>query len=321
MNSYSTAKSKALLYIKGVFMGTADVIPGVSGGTVAFLTGIYEDLLDAITSFQPRHLRDLAVLLIPGGAVEKRVEARRALGGIPWAFLIPLGAGIATAILTLAKLIPFLIQTFPFYAYALFFGLIAFSSLVPYRRTRDHRTGFLGLVIFAALTFFILQPGVGFVGSLSPGYLFFSGFISICALLLPGISGSFILVVLGQYVLVLSAIRDFNIPIVAVFGMGAICGLLGFSRILKFLLANYHNFMMGALTGMMLGSLRVIWPGYYVSESLGLDGVKIGIAVALAVLGGVIVIALEFMGPSDEASPSPVGGDPKLIVSDNTLIG
>jgi putative membrane protein len=242
-------RAYAGIYLRGMLMGAADIVPGVSGGTIAFITGIYDRLIAALSAFD-HHL--LGMLL--------RRQWARALQRVDAAFLAALVLGIATSVATLAQLITWLLDAQPLLVWAFFFGLIAASALVLLRQvTHWHAGPWLALLAgVATATTIALAPttqlGEGSVA------LFFSGFIAICAMILPGISGSFILVLLGMYPTVLAAVETFHLPSLAVFALGGLCGLLAFSRLLNWLLTHFHALCMALLTGFLVGSLLVVWP-------------------------------------------------------------
>lgn len=237
------------IYLRGVLMGAADIVPGVSGGTIAFITGIYDRLLGAIRAFD---------LTLPGLLLRGRLaEAWRHVDG---GFLLALVLGIATSILSLARLISWLLERHPIPLWAFFFGLILASALVLLRQVggwTPARVALLALGAAAALTV-ALAPAVALGGGMAG--VFLAGFFAICAMILPGISGSFILVLLGMYAPVLEAIRSLDLLFIAVFAAGAACGLMSFSRLLHWLLHRFHGAAMALLTGFLFGSLAVVWP-------------------------------------------------------------
>ncbi|WP_206613426.1 DUF368 domain-containing protein [Parahaliea mediterranea] len=238
------------IYLRGVLMGAADIVPGVSGGTIAFITGIYDRLLGAIRAF------DLALveLLLKG---QIKAAWRHVDGG----FVLALVAGIATSILSLARLIAWLLVTHPVPLWAFFFGLILASALVLLRQVGVWNPARLAclLVGIAFALAVALSPVLGLESAGLPA-VFGAGFIAICAMILPGISGSFILVLLGMYAVVLNALKAFDLLFIAVFGAGAACGLLCFSRLLHWLLSHRRPGTLALLTGFLFGSLAVVWP-------------------------------------------------------------
>jgi len=241
--------------LRGVAMGAADVVPGVSGGTMALVLGIYPRFIEALSNLNVALLRRLGTALRRGGHETIRVARSADLD-----FLAFLGVGIVTAVLTLARVIPDLIETYPATMNGLFFGMIVASTLVPYRMLT--RRGLAQALAFAAavgFAFWFVGLGIFHVEAGLP-FLFVSGAVAICAMMLPGISGSFLLLILGQYKLVLEAIHDRNLVVIGVFGLGCITGLLSFSRALQWLLTHHRNLTLAALCGLMVGSLRKIWP-------------------------------------------------------------
>lgn len=233
----------------GLAMGAADVVPGVSGGTIAYITGIYDQLLNAIKSFDTAFFR----LFFTG-------QWKQALGRVPWGFLLPLLAGVGTSIFSLAKLTLYLLHAYPHELWAFFFGLIV-ASIVLMTRGRSFRAQHYAMMAAGAVITWWLT-GLGAVNGMphSYPYLFGAGFIALCAMILPGISGSFMLVVMGQYTYVLSAVAHFRLDVLAVFAAGGVIGLMTFSRVLS---ACFHRFPAATnafLIGVMAGSLRVVWP-------------------------------------------------------------
>ncbi len=237
------------LTAKGFCMGASDVIPGVSGGTMAFILGIYEELIDAIRSFDLKSIQLLLTLRLRG-----------LLDRISWQFVLAVGIGILTAIFTLARALSWLLQNRPVLIWSFFLGLILASTLSVSRRVEGWRLStWLGLLGGMVGTYFL----VGLVPVStpdSPWFLFLSGAVAICAMILPGISGAFILVLLGKYQFVLEAVNNRDFFILAIVAAGAVVGIAAFSRLLGWLLRNYHDLMVAVLTGLMLGSLRKVWP-------------------------------------------------------------
>ena len=237
------------VFMRGLLMGAADIIPGVSGGTIAFITGIYDRLLGSIRSVDVEFVKLL--LKLDFAAAWRHVN-----GG----FLLALLLGIATSILSLARGISWLLEFHPVPLWAFFFGLILASALVLLREVEHFNLSRLLCLVsgIAVASWIALSPvmhfDIGLVG------VFLSGFLAICAMILPGISGSFILVLLGMYATVLGAIKSFDLLFIAVFAVGAGSGLLCFSRLLHWLLHRYHQATMALLTGFLFGSLIVVWP-------------------------------------------------------------
>jgi len=236
-------------------MGAADIVPGVSGGTMAFITGIYDTLLASIRAFDLIFLGKLVRLDITG-----------AWQHVNGAFLLALLAGIATSIFSLAQIVSWLLEHHPVPLWAFFFGLILASAIVLLREVQ-HWSALIvtSLVVGVAVALFIaLSPVVNLDIGLAG--VFLAGFVAICAMILPGISGSFILVLLGMYSTVLLAIKSFDLLFILVFVLGAGCGLLCFSRLLHWLLHRFRRPTMALLTGFLFGSLLVVWPWKRVLE-------------------------------------------------------
>ena len=237
------------IFLRGMMMGAADIVPGVSGGTIAFITGIYDTLLGSIRAVDLVFLRKLFAL-----------DIRGAWEHVNGGFLLALLLGIATSIFSLARLISWVLENHPVPLWAFFFGLILASALVLLRQVETWTVPrLLCLLVGMAVALTIaLSPmmslDVGLAG------VFLSGFLAICAMILPGISGSFILVLLGMYGTVLVAVKTLDLLFLAVFAVGAAAGLLCFSRLLYWLLHRYHQATMALLTGFLFGSLAVVWP-------------------------------------------------------------
>lgn len=231
-------------------MGAADVVPGVSGGTIAFISGIYEELLNSISSF---NLSLLSVLKKEGfNKVWKMVNGP---------FLLALLLGISISILSFAKLIETLLEKHPIVIWSFFFGLVLASIIyIGKQITNWTKLGVLFLILGALLAFYITTLNPMILANSSPWFLFFAGMIAICAMILPGISGSFILVLLGAYKPVLNAINTKDFFNIIVFMAGAVIGLLTFSRVLKWLFSTYKNYTLAVLIGFITGSLNKIWP-------------------------------------------------------------
>lgn len=240
---------RLIIFLKGLAMGAADVVPGVSGGTIAFITGIYDELLASINAV---NLDTLRILRKQGfAAAWKEVNGN---------FLLPLLLGIGTSILSFAQLFKHLLETHPVSLWAFFFGLIMASVwLVGKMINTWNVISVAGLVSGTLIAFWlsVVHPG-DFSQSL--WFLFVAGAIAICAMILPGISGSFVLLLLGAYETVLTALNDRNLLIIAVFASGCIVGLLSFSRLLQWTLRNFYEVTLSVLTGFLVGSLYKIWP-------------------------------------------------------------
>lgn len=245
----SSRFSRLGIFLRGMLMGAADVVPGVSGGTMALITGIYTTLLSSIRAFDLQALR----LFFAG---DFKALWQYVNGG----FLLALGAGIVTSVLTMARGISFLLEHYPVPLWAFFFGLIFASAIALVRHVSSWNPAVVvALLLGTAIALFISLSSQVYLGGGLLG-VFFAGFVAICAMILPGISGSFILLLLGMYAPVLAAISNFDILYIVVFAVGAVSGLMCFSRILHFLLSRFTDTTMALLTGFLFGSLAVVWP-------------------------------------------------------------
>jgi putative membrane protein len=238
-----------LLFLKGLAMGSADVIPGVSGGTIAFITGIYEELLDTIKAF------DLTALKLLTGFKIK--ELWRYINGN---FLVALLAGIGLSIIIFAQVITHLLELYPIYVWSFFFGLIIISSITIARQIKRWSPGVIFAFIAGLVSAYIIVSSTPATTPTSWWFIILSGMIAITAMILPGISGSFILLIMGKYEYVLRALKELNYLVIALFAAGCVIGLLSFSRAISWFLKKYHNMAIGLLSGFMVGSLYKIWP-------------------------------------------------------------
>jgi putative membrane protein len=242
------------IYLKGLLMGIADVIPGVSGGTIAFITGIYDDLLEGIHSVDLRVIKN--ILTFKWEEAFKTVHLR---------FLLPLALGIVTAIFLFSHLMHYLLTQHPVYTWSLFFGLITSSTLIIWKSIAEKLSflTFLTMGLGAVVSYLV----IGLIPVSTPTDLWFvyiCGMIGIMAMILPGLSGSFLLLILGKYEYITAAVKNpvttENISILLVFTAGTATGLVGFSNFLRFLLKKYRRVTLSVLTGVLIGSLRKIWP-------------------------------------------------------------
>ncbi|MDR2037225.1 MAG: DUF368 domain-containing protein [Bacteroidales bacterium] len=238
-----------LLYAKGLAMGAADIVPGVSGGTIAFITGVYEELLHSLRSFTPRNFKKLFT--------EGIKSFWKAINGN---FLVVLVLGVGTSLFTLAKAVLYMLKEHPVIIWSFFFGLILISTISVLKTIRKaNMPVFIGFGIGAVLAYLVT---VSSVAQTPDGlwFIFICGAVAICAMILPGISGSFILLLMGKYEYILNALTELKIAILAVFASGAIIGLLSFSHFLSWLLKRYHDVTIALLAGFMCGSLNKVWP-------------------------------------------------------------
>ncbi|CAM1349665.1 DUF368 domain-containing protein [Tenacibaculum crassostreae] len=245
-----TSKDYLVIMLKGIAMGAADVVPGVSGGTIAFISGIYEELLGSISNINLKLLKTLRD--------EGLKQAWKQANGN---FLAALLTGVFVSIVSLAKVISWLLANHPILVWSFFFGLVLASVIyIAKQVTKWNVISVFLLFLGAAVAYYIttLNPLVSENSSML--FMFLAGAIAICAMILPGISGSFILVLLGAYKPVLAAVNNRDFTTIAVVAVGAVIGLLSFSRVLKYLFENYKNYTLVLLTGFIIGSLNKIWP-------------------------------------------------------------
>lgn len=299
------------LFITGFSMGSADLVPGVSGGTMALIFGIYEELIHSIKVVSGK-----AVKLVLQG------KLRDALPVVPWQFLVPVGLGILVAVFSLANLISYLLTNHPVSIWSFFFGLVVASVWVVGRRVGHWSVRTYGALVVGAVATYLV---VGAVPVETPATLpafFAAGMIAIMAMIMPGISGSFLLVLIGKYAQVLELVTTRDVFTLGVFMLGAVVGLALFSRLLSYMFVHYHHTMMAFLTGVLLGSLRKVWPWKETIESeLDLHGNEIILVeanrlpaaldgeLALAVVLAVIAVALITYLSRHEATKEQVKDD------------
>lgn len=249
MTPQRTTKEYLLLFSKGAGMGAADVVPGVSGGTIAFITGIYEELLASIRAVDAEAIKLLFSFRL--------ADFWRHINGI---FLLVLLSGIGFSVLALSRVILYLLANHPELLWSFFFGLIVASAWVVGRKIDRWSAG---VVLFG-----LVGTGIAyFVTVATPAqtpeahwFIFLSGAIAICAMILPGISGSFLLVLMAKYEFILNAVKELRLDVIAVFAAGCVVGILSFSRVLNWALKNYYGATIALLTGFMVGSLNKVWP-------------------------------------------------------------
>ncbi|MFR9496810.1 MAG: DUF368 domain-containing protein [Rikenellaceae bacterium] len=249
-------KEYVAIVLKGAAMGAADVIPGVSGGTIAFISGIYEELLGSIKNIDLEALKMVLTL--------RFVEFWQKINGN---FLMAVFCGVGLSILSLAKVMTYLLASHPILVWSFFFGLIIASSILVFRQVKSFNLiSALSIVVGATLAYFITV--------LSPAqtptdwwFIFLCGAVAICAMILPGISGSFILLLMGKYLYILGALSSVDIVTILLFGSGALVGIVSFSHLLSWLLNNFHTATVSLLTGFMIGSLNKVWPWKEVVET------------------------------------------------------
>ena len=242
-------KAYGFLVLKGMGMGAADVVPGVSGGTIAFIVGIYEELINSIKSINTKNLR-----LLFRGQFSSFWE------GINANFLLSIVLGIGISIFSLAKIITYLLVNQPILVWAFFFGLVLASTWFVAKEIKQWQVKTaVSFVIGAVLAYYITVATPAETPT-HPLFIFLCGAIAICAMILPGISGSFILVLLGKYFYIMEAVKSFRITVMLTFMAGAVIGITTFSRVLSFALRRFHDATIALLSGFMLGSLNKVWP-------------------------------------------------------------
>jgi putative membrane protein len=283
-NRPRTARHFLRLFFTGFAMGAADIVPGVSGGTMAFILGIYETLIDAIKSF------DLTAIRLALGLKFKALFEH-----IPFGFLIALGLGILAAIVTLSNLLGTALENEPALVFSFFGGLVLASIVAIGVKLKWTVATIISLVIGTVFAYVLVGLNPLQNVDHTPVVLFFSGTVAIMAMILPGISGSFILLILGQYAFVLNAVRTFDIVSIGSLALGCVVGIVLFSRVLSWLLHHYEQITIAALVGFMVGSLRKIWIEATASGATDFATMEILIAIALIVCGFILVSFLDHL--------------------------
>jgi putative membrane protein len=294
-----TLKDYAGITARGFAMGCADVVPGVSGGTMAFILGIYEELVDSIRMFtMPDTIKTLL-----------RLDVKQALIILPWRFLLALGLGIATAIVTMARPLEWLLEHHPVYLWSFFFGLIIASIIVVRVRVESWNIKTVGGLLIGTIVGYLIVTLTPVETPNQPWFLFLSGVIAICAMILPGISGSFLLVILGKYQQILSAVNDFDFLTLIWVALGAGVGIVSFAQVVGWLFKNYSDMTISVLIGLMAGSLWKIWPWKNTLETftkpsgeiiplvqeniIPAFGSEVVLAIILAIIGFGLVVMME----------------------------
>jgi len=298
------------LALKGMAMGAADIVPGVSGGTIALIAGIYEEFVDALKSFS-------SVL-----GVLKKEGLKAAWKHINGSFLITLFSGIIISLLGLVQFIKFALVNHPILLWSFFFGLILASCYFVGKLVTKWNILSILALITGTISIYLITTFSPAETTTAPWFVFISGMIAICAMILPGISGSFILVLLGKYKYIIESLSELNFTVIITFAAGCVVGLLSFSHLLSWMLKKHHNFTMALLTGFMIGSLNKIWPWKNTLE-WGVDrhGEKIALvqdnvlpqnfvegeaqllsAILLALFGAVLIILLELTAKKKSAA-------------------
>jgi len=302
-----TVRDYLSISARGFLMGSADVVPGVSGGTVAFVVGIYEALIDAINAVNLEFARRLL-----------KGQWRAAFADFPWRFLLALGIGIGVAVLTMAHFLSWALTHYETLVWGFFFGLIVASIIVVLKRVRHWTPAAVVMLLAFAAAMYWLVGITPHEMPHTPLFLFLSGAVAICAMILPGISGAFILVLLGQYHYVLEAVVNQDWPTLIIVGAGCALGLLFFARVLKWLFSYHHDLTVAALIGLMIGSLRKIWPWKLTLQSeIEPDGsviplvqqnilptltVEAFLVIGLALLGLMLVVGIEWLAERGQSA-------------------
>ena len=295
-----------VVYCKGFSMGAADVVPGVSGATIALIVGIYDRLIRAITAIDPREFRPLLRLYDH----DERVDALEVARRMDLFFLVALGLGVASAIVVLSRLMHGAVTTYPVPTYAFFFGLIAASAVVLYGQLETWTPARLGISLVGIVLAAAITGVTGTDASHGPLMIFLTGAIAICAMVLPGVSGAFFLLVLGQYEYLTGVLSEFtdgliallngeslapvieNGIVVGIFGVGAVIGLFTMAHVVRRALDRYRGATLAFLVSLMVGALRL--PVEEVSANLGeTAGNSLTVAVVAAILGCGAVLAVD----------------------------
>ncbi len=305
-----------LHFVRGFAMGAADIVPGVSGGTIALVLGIYERFIASIRAGSK------ALTLL----VRRDVTGfREWLAAVEWTFIIPLGLGILAAVLSLARLISDQLDQQPELMSSIFLGLVAGSVVVAWRLIRQPRRQHALIIAAAATVTFVLlgiragtgEDSVGQIADPALWAYFIAGAIAICAMILPGVSGSFLLVLMGMYAPLLAAVTDRDFVTLGVFMFGAVVGLALFSQLLHLALQRAHDIVLAVLIGLMAGSIRVLWPWPHGVDSteLGAPEGEIIVAIALALVAFVVVVVVARYAQGLEAAEEHPDAEPHEVVS------
>ena len=285
MKKKKKLREAASLFLRGLLMGSVELIPGVSSGTIALITGIYERLVQAIANIRFSFIKPL----FKGKFSECKTKL---LAEIDFLLFIPVLLGIVIAVLAFSKVIGFLLDSHTAYTFAFFLGLILASAYILYKHLPKVSPKLIIISIVGFILTFIFVGLNPIAANHALPIIFFSGMIAICAMLLPGISGAFVLLLLGQYKYVLDALNSLNLIVIITFCLGALVGVLGFSKLLVLLLKHYKEVTLSFLIGVMLGALRTP----YNEIAANIDGsilTTILICSVIAIIGFVLVFFME----------------------------
>ena len=270
------------LFFKGIFMGIADAMPGISGGTIALLLGIYEELIESISELK---ISLFSKLINKGfNSFWKKLNGN---------FLLVLVSGIGISLISFVKISASFLESFPLFIWSFFLGLIFATVYVIYKLINQwHNLNFFFLIISIIFSIFLSSFSAYDTDEISLLYILFSGIIASSAMILPGISGSLILVILGVYAYLIKALDNLELIVIFTFISGAIIGLLGFSKILKYLFNNHRDATYTIMLGLVIGSIENVWP-WNKSFSTELSNLNLFLSISLVILGFIIVILLE----------------------------
>ena len=287
-------KTSFIIFLKGMLMGISDIIPGVSGGTIALIVGIYERLIKGIKEINIKFL--FSLFQYAAKRSDKYLQkAQKEFLSMDFALFIPLGIGILIAFGIGSLIIPYLLDYYPAYIFALFFGLILGSVHMVYKKIEKHK---MADFVISGIGFILawMIVGISYM-NIDHTYpvIFFSGMIAICAMLLPGVSGSFMLLMLGQYRFMLESLKHLKIDIAVTFITGAVIGLLGFSRVIAYMLRKFHSQTMAFLVGLMLGALRLPLGNVLFTQELHPDLNFVWSAQAIFVIAAIAISSFVSM--------------------------
>jgi putative membrane protein len=301
-------KKFGVTFIRGMCMGVAEAIPGVSGSTIALVLGIYNQFINVLYGVS-QVVKEMVLLFVGKSSVQKVKES---IGKIEWGFAIALAVGMFTSIILLAGLLEHWLEVHPQYVFAFFTGLVLMSLSVPWNMIEKRTWKHLVVACFSALFFWLIFAASPTTGLESPAlwYVFVGGMIGISAMVLPGVSGSFILLVMGLYEPILGKVKSLSgldtsviVPLV-VFGAGILVGFVLFVRVLKWVMARYHGWLMAFLTGILVASFRIMWPFFVVSgedivyvRPWTIDSQELGLIVLFLAMGTGAVALLKTLTP------------------------
>lgn len=298
-----TIKDAVILFLKGICMGSADIIPGVSGGTIAFITGIYDDLLNAIRSFGKNFFCDFFTFNWKQALAESHIR-----------FLVVLLLGIGIAIITFAQIIHFLLDNYPVQTSGFFFGLILASVFAVGKNVEKWKPLIWVCFIIGIIVATWIVNLIPVQTPESLWFIFICGVIAICAMILPGVSGAFLLLILGKYVYITATLTNpftlHNITIIIVFALGCVLGIMAFSRVLGFFLTRLRQQTLGLLTGLVLGGIQKIWPwqtgdtsgNFFANMALPQSfSSEVVLTIILMIVGFLLVFGLERLANKKQA--------------------